>query len=122
MTFRKTTLSTMILAAALSLSGAALASDKFFAAEGETTTYDTETEIPSGGPSSDYKLIGGWDLSQPTEGTSLEHADVNTDVTLTGNTFDELIGGNHMRNTKLEAPAQMSIGDTKVTITGGTLV
>ena len=27
-----------------------------------------------------------------------------------------------MRNTKLEAPAQMSIGDTKVTITGGTLV
>lgn len=122
MTFRKTTLSTMILAAALSLSGAALASDKFFAAEGETTTYDTETEIPSEDPSSDYKLIGGWDLSQPTEGTSLEHADVNTDVTLTGNTFDELIGGNHMRNTKLEAPAQMSIGDTKVTITGGTLV
>ena len=122
MKFKKTALSTMLLTVAVAMSGNVQAGDQFMAANGQSQTFTSETKLPDGGSSTNYKLIGGWDHSGYGSEDSLDHAGINTDITLTSGSYDEIVGGNHVRNTKSSQTSPvMSIGNTKVTISGGSL-
>ena len=122
MKFQKTALSTMLLTVAVAMSGNVQAGDKFMAANGQSQTFTSATELPDGDPSTNYKLIGGWDHSGYGPEDSLDHAGINTDITLTSGSYDEIVGGNHVRNTESSQTSPvMSIGNTKVTISGGSL-
>ena len=122
MKFQKTALSTMLLTVAVAMSGNVQAGDQFMAANGQSQTFTSETKLPNGGSSTNYKLIGGWDHSGYGSEDSLDHAGINTDITLTSGSYDEIVGGNHVRNTKSSQTSPvMSIGNTKVTISGGSL-
>ena len=122
MKFQKTALSTMLLTVAVAMSGNVQAGDKFMAANGQSQTFTSATELPDGDPSTNYKLIGGWDHSGYGSEDSLDHAGINTDIRLTSGSYDEIVGGNHVRNTKSSQTSPvMSIGNTKVTISGGSL-
>ena len=112
----------MLLTVAVAMSGNVQAGDQFMAANGQSQTFTSETELPDGGSSTNYKLIGGWDHSGYDSEDSLDHAGINTDITLTGGSYDEIVGGNHVRNTKSSQTSPvMSIGNTKVKISGGSL-
>ena len=122
MKFQKTALSTMLLTVAVAMSGNVQAGDQFMAANGQSETFTSATELPDGDPSTNYKLIGGWDHSGYGSEDSLDHAGINTDIKLTSGSYDEIVGGNHVRNTKSSQTSPvMSIGNTKVTISGGSL-
>lgn len=122
MKFQKTALSTMLLTVAVAMSGNVQAGDQFMAAKGQSQTFTSETKLPDGDSRTDYKLIGGWDHSDYGSEDSLDHAGINTDITLTSGSYDEIVGGNHVRNTKSSQTSPvMSIGNTKVTISGGSL-
>ena len=63
------------------------------AVEGQPITVDGKGDLS---PNSEMKLIGGWHYDKNTEKNDLDHSASNTNITLTGGTFDELIGGNHI--------------------------
>lgn len=62
-------------------------------AMGKETTYDEKSDNQKG------KLTGGWYYQEENvqENTDLNHGSVSTNITLTGGSFDELIGGNHIK-------------------------
>lgn len=64
------------------------------AVEGQPITVDGKGDLS---PNSEMKLIGGWHYDKNTEKNDLDHSASNTNITLTGGTFDELIGGNHIK-------------------------
>lgn len=112
----------MLLTVAVAMSGNVQAGDQVMAANGQSQKFTSATELPGGNPSTNYKLIGGWDHSGYDSEDSLDHAGINTDITLTGGSYDEIVGGNHVRNTKSSQTSPvMRIGNTKVTISGGSL-
>lgn len=86
-------------------------------AMGEETTYDDKSDNQKG------KLTGGWYYQEENvqENTDLNHGSVSTNITLTGGTFDELIGGNHIKQPTYKDTHNVKIGDTKVTMTGGSV-
>ena len=87
-------------------------------AMGKETTYDEKSDNQKG------KLTGGWYYQEENvqENTDLNHGSVSTNITLTGGSFDELIGGNHIKQpTYKEGTHNVTIGDTKVTMTGGSV-
>lgn len=86
-------------------------------AMGEETTYDDKSINQKG------KLTGGWYYQEGNvqEDTNLDHGSVSTNITLTGGSFDELIGGNHIKQPTYKDTHNVKIGDTKVTMTGGSV-
>lgn len=87
-------------------------------AMGKETTYDEKSDNQKG------KLTGGWYYQEENvqENTDLNHGSVSTNITFTGGSFDELIGGNHIKQpTYKEGTHNVTIGDTKVTMTGGSV-
>ena len=101
------------------MGGATFASDQFLAAQGEPARYTDSTELSSPDEDrSNYKLIGGWDHT--AEAQSGDHAAASTNITLASGGYDEIIGGNHKRNSGNE-PKELAIGNTSVTIEGGSV-
>lgn len=45
------------------------------------------------------KIIGGWNYTKDSADKNADHSNSTTSITLTSGTFDELIGGNHLKNT-----------------------
>lgn len=84
------------------------------AVEGQPITVDGKGD-PS--PNSEMKLIGGWHYDKNTEKNDLDHSASNTNITLTGGTFDELIGGNHIKQ-PTAGNYDLKIGNTHVTLSG----
>lgn len=84
------------------------------AVEGQPITVDGKGDLS---PNSEMKLIGGWHYDKNTEKNDLDHSASNTNITLTGGTFDELIGGNHIRMTEA-GNDDLKIGNTHVTLSG----
>lgn len=117
-TSKKSKLSQQILcsilaASVLGVSGLAMAanSNDDLVAEGQTKTYGL-----SDAGDGTKKVIGGWNYKDNTNKIEATHGD--TDITVNGGTFDEVIGGSHIRVSKVEGNT-LTMGDTKVTISGG---
>lgn len=84
------------------------------AVEGQPITVDGKGDLS---PNSEMKLIGGWHYDKNTEKNDLDHSASNTNITLTGGTFDELIGGNHIKQ-PTAGDYDLKIGNTHVTLSG----
>lgn len=70
---------------------------------------------------SEAKIVGGWSTNaEPTADTEFEHAGQNTSIRLEAGTYDELIGGNHLRS-PATGKFVSTIGDTSITMSGGTV-
>ena len=66
------------------------------------------------------KAIGGWNFTQPGE-MSGDHSTASSNITATSGVFDEIIGGNHIKQPAggtQESPVLVSIGNTQTTING----
>jgi len=85
------------------------------AAQGQKKSY-TEDDI-SGNP----KIIGGWNYTKDSEDKNVDHSDTNTNITLTSGDADELIGGNHLKDTGSIDTYISKIGNTSVTMNDGTV-
>lgn len=88
-----------------------------YAGEGSPINF-SDASVDSG-----EKVIGGWNYT--ALGSSYDHADADTDITLTAGKYDEQIGGSHIKLagtevTEDQAP-RVKIGGTKVTMSGGTV-
>ena len=94
--------------------GPAFAGASEYEANGQTKIFDGTGSYPSG---DSIKLIGGWHYDDKTEKNDLDHSASNTNITLTGGTFDELIGGNHIRKPNTGS-YDLKIGNTHVTLSG----
>lgn len=111
----------MIIAASLTAlaMGSAVAANNnaYNQAMGAKTTYGADS------PNQGGKLTGGWYYQEGNvqEDTNLDHGSVSTNITLTGGSFDELIGGNHIKQPTYKSTHNVKIGDTKVTMTGGSV-
>lgn len=88
---KKTIIAASLTALAM---GPAFAGASEYEANGQTKIFDGTGSYPSG---DSIKLIGGWHYDDKTETNVFDHSASNTNITLTGGTFDELIGGNHIR-------------------------
>lgn len=114
---KKTIIAASLTALAM---GSVFAADtyKYNQAQGEPIKYNQDSATEGG------KLTGGWyydHAENVNANTNFDHSANSTDITLMGGTFDELIGGNHIKQpTSTEAP-KVTIGDTKVTMTGGSV-
>ena len=114
---KKTIIAASLTALAM---GSVFAADtyKYNQAEGKTIEYSKDSATEGG------KLTGGWyyDHGENVNATTnFDHSANSTDITLTGGTFDELIGGNHIKQPTYTGPPKVTIGDTKVTMTGGSV-
>ncbi|AVQ30399.1 autotransporter domain-containing protein [Fusobacterium varium] len=67
------------------------------------------------------KIIGGWNYTKDSADKNADHSNSTTSITLTSGTFDELIGGNHLKNTGSTDTYISKIGNTSVTMNGGTV-
>ena len=65
------------------------------------------------------KIIGGWNYTKDSADKNADHSDTNTNITLTSGDADELIGGNHLKNTGSTDTYISKIGNTSVTMNGG---
>lgn len=70
---------------------------------------------------SDKKVIGGWDIysGNLTDGGS---AETNTSITISSGTFDDIIGGSHIKQPVKDYTDKnftVNIGNTDINITGG---
>ena len=85
-------------------------------AEGKTGEYTIKEQ--DGNP----KIIGGWNYVSGSD-KNTNHSNSTTSITLISGTFDELIGGNHLkdRGNIKKAGYEAKIGDTSVTMKGGTV-
>ena len=108
---KKTIIAASLTALAM---GPAFAGASEYEANGQTKIFDGTGSYPSG---NSIKLIGGWHYDDKTEKNDLDHSASNTNITLTGGTFDELIGGNHIRMTEA-GNDDLKIGNTHVTLSG----
>lgn len=114
---KKTIIAASLTALAM---GSVFAADtyKYNQAEGKTIEYSKDSATEGG------KLTGGWyyDHGENVNATTnFDHSANLTDITLTGGTFDELIGSNHIKQPTYTGPPKVTIGDTKVTMTGGSV-
>lgn len=85
-------------------------------AQGATNAY-TATEVGSGNP----KIIGGWNYTKDSADKNADHSGKATNITLVSGTVDELIGGNHLKDTGSTDAYTSKIGDTSVTMKDGTV-
>lgn len=108
---KKTIIAASLTALAM---GSAFAGASEYEANGQTKIFDGTGSYPSG---NSIKLIGGWHYDGNSETSGLDHSASNTNITLTGGTFDELIGGNHIRMTEA-GNDDLKIGNTHVTLSG----
>lgn len=108
---KKTIIAASLTALAM---GSAFAGASEYEANGQTKIFDGTGSYPSG---NSIKLIGGWHYDGNSETSGLDHSASNTNITLTGGTFDELIGGNHIRMTEV-GNDDLKIGNTHVTLSG----
>lgn len=108
---KKTIIAVSLTALAM---GPAFVGASEYTAKGQTITVDGGED-----PSSDsaMKLIGGWHYDKNTGKNDLNHSASNTNITLTGGTFDELIGGNHIKQPGTDR-YDLKIGNTHVTLSG----
>lgn len=81
------------------------------AAQGVSKTYSSTDVVGV------LKVIGGWDSYKDNVGM-LDHSGQTTSVTISSGTFDELIGGNHIKQPGSEI-YNVTIGDTSVQLDGG---
>ncbi len=66
------------------------------------------------------KAIGGWNFTQ-AGAMSGDHSTASSNITATSGAFDEIIGGNHIKQPAggtQESPVLVSIGNTQTTING----
>ncbi|WP_288207378.1 beta strand repeat-containing protein, partial [Sutterella wadsworthensis] len=108
---KKTIIAASLTALAM---GPAFAGASEYEANGQTKIFDGTGSYPSG---DSIKLIGGWHYDDKTETNVFDHSASNTNITLTGGTFDELIGGNHIRKPNTGS-YDLKIGNTHVTLSG----
>lgn len=108
---KKTIIAASLTALAM---GPAFAAASEYEANGQTKIFDGTGSYPSG---DSIKLIGGWHYDDKTETNVFDHSASNTNITLTGGTFDELIGGNHIRKPNTGS-YDLKIGNTHVTLSG----
>lgn len=113
---KKTIIAASLTALAMGSAVAANNND-YNQAMGAKTTYGADS------PNQGGKLTGGWYYQEENvqENTDLNHGAVSTNITLTGGSFDELIGGNHIKQPTYKHTHNVKIGDTKVTMTGGSV-
>ncbi len=114
---KKTIIAASLTALAM---GSVFADDtyKYNQAQGEPIKYNKDS------PNKGGKLTGGWyydHAENVNDTTNFNHSANSTDITLTGGTFDELIGGNHIKQPTYTGTPNVKIGDTKVTMTGGSI-
>lgn len=91
---------------------------KYNQAQGEPIKYNKDSATEGG------KLTGGWyydHAENVNANTNFDHSANSTDITLTGGTFDELIGGNHIKQPTYTGTPKVTIGNTKVTMTDGSV-
>lgn len=108
---KKTIIAASLTALAM---GPAFAGASEYEANGQTKIFDGTGSYPS---EDSIKLIGGWHYDDKTETNVFDHSASNTNITLTGGTFDELIGGNHIRKPNTGS-YDLKIGNTHVTLSG----
>lgn len=114
---KKTIIAASLTALAMGSAVAANNND-YNQAMGAKTTYGADS------PNQGGKLTGGWYYQEGNvqADTNLDHGSVSTNITLTGGSFDELIGGNHIKQPAYKKSThKVIIGDTKVTMTGGSV-
>lgn len=105
-------LCSVLAASVLGFSGLAMAANSDdLVAEGQTKSYSS-----SDAGDGSKKVIGGWNYKDNADKIEATHGD--TDITVTSGKFDEVIGGSHIRVSKVEGNT-LTIGNTKVTISGG---
>ena len=105
-------LCSVLAASVLGFSGLAMAANSDdLVAEGQTKSYSS---YDAGDGSK--KVIGGWNYKDNADKIDATHSD--TDITVTDGNFDEVIGGSHIRVSKVEGNT-LTMGNTKVTISGG---
>ncbi|RGJ30117.1 beta strand repeat-containing protein, partial [Fusobacterium varium] len=83
-------------------------------AEGKTGEYTIKEQ--DGNP----KIIGGWNYVSGSD-KNTNHSNSTTSITLISGTFDELIGGNHLKDVTSKEEYTSKIGKTSVTMNGGTV-
>ena len=108
---KKTIIAASLTALAM---GPAFAGASEYEANGQTEVFGGTGSYPAG---DSIKLIGGWHYDDKTETNVFDHSASNTNITLTGGTFDELIGGNHIRKPNTGS-YDLKIGNTHVTLSG----
>lgn len=105
-------LCSVLAASVLGFSGLAMAANSDdLVAEGQTKSYSS-----SDAGDGSKKVIGGWNYKDNADKIEATHG--NTDITVTDGKFDEVIGGSHIRVSKVEGNT-LTMGNTKVTINGG---
>ena len=105
-------LCSVLAASVLGFSGLAMAANSDdLVAEGQTKSYSS-----SDAGDGSKKVIGGWNYKDNANKIDATHGD--TDITVTDGNFDEVIGGSHIRVSKVEGNT-LTMGNTKVTISGG---
>ena len=105
-------LCSVLAASVLGFSGLAMAANSDdLVAEGQTKSYSS-----SDAGDGSKKVIGGWNYKDNADKIEATHGD--TDITVTDGNFDEVIGGSHIRVSKVEGNT-LTMGNTKVTISGG---
>lgn len=105
-------LCSVLAASVLGFSGLAMAANSDdLVAEGQTKSYSS-----SNAGDGSKKVIGGWNYKDNADKIEETHGD--TDITVTSGKFDEVIGGSHIRVSKVEGNT-LTMGNTKVTISGG---
>lgn len=110
---KKTIIAASLTALAMG-SAVAANNNAYNQAMGAKTTYGADS--PNQGGKLRYYQEGN-----VQEDTNLDHGSVSTNITLTGGSFDELIGGNHIKQPTYKSTHNVKIGDTKVTMTGGSV-
>lgn len=105
-------LCSVLAASVLGFSGLAMAANSDdLVAKGQTKSYSS-----SDAGDGSKKVIGGWNYKDNADKIEATHG--NTDITVTDGKFDEVIGGSHIRVSKVEGNT-LTMGNTKVTISGG---
>lgn len=105
-------LCSVLAASVLGFSGLAMAANSDdLVAEGQTKSYSS-----SDADDGSKKVIGGWNYKDNADKIEATHGD--TDITVTSGKFDEVIGGSHIRVSRVEGNT-LKMGNTKVTISGG---
>lgn len=105
-------LCSVLAASVLGFSGLAMAANSDdLVAEGQTKSYSS-----SDAGDGSKKVIGGWNYKDNADKIEAIHGD--TDIAVTSGKFDEVIGGSHIRVSKVEGNT-LTMGNTKVTISGG---
>lgn len=112
---RKVTITLGMVVAFLITGTIGYGEDKYEVAEGKTKVY-TITE-GNGKP----KIIGGWNYTKDSADKNADYLDKDTNITLVSGIVDELIGGNHLKNTGSTDTYISKIGNTSVTMKDGTV-